>query len=919
MPLIFSLSYFPFSITRGNIPITGEKIFYAESMSYFTDNFTTTDHKAHTSYASGWGNGAITKERNIAFAYKDYFATTNPITALAVQDRFVYANGYDDDNHIETLLVFNLSDPTDIQLTSHRDSLIGHYSLEVDGDKLYAGCIWPTLQSINTYNVTDIHNLHADSGVYCSFIDKDGEVTDIDPEGHIVYYTAYDSVTNNSLCRMICHDPLVLDDTPINWNSNQSLGIDVEFQTAYVAASVEGFYILDISDYTAPIELGHVDTPGNATDVIVNGDYAYLADSFSGVHIINITDSANPVICGSYDTPGDARRLKLQGNTLLVADGEGGVQVLDVADKSNPCFAFEINTLPYTWDIDIYGETLIVGTDDGLYTYRLRGMDEFNEFLSDHYENGFDLYECWDVEVIGQIAYVAAGPDGLYTLDVSDPSAPKLLDIVDDGILYRKIDIKDDYALIADCHIGGSIRMYDISDPTNIFQTDSIALSYATDVVVSGDIVWIAAGSSGLYSLNISNPYSLSMLSVPISLNNATALWVQGYHLYIVEDLNGANVPALHCVDIRDPENPDHVSSVTLISDMYDIIVDNDLVFVASDDYFKIYNYTNPYSPYEIRSIATTATGGFEIYGLCKLGPYIICSTSNHSYVVDTSDLPQLATAYGYSTFAGALQVKNHGDYVYIANRSSLAIVRFFESAADIYTHYEHSSITSTDITGVLLVPIESATFYVDDYVPNGTSVTYYLSVDNGYTYESVTPGVLHEFTAIGHDLQWKAEFSGPTDRSVHIYDVRISYYYNLIPTAPVLEISTNISSTGIVTLTFSASEDDDTIDHYELQMSKFSTFDEILDDWNLVIHSKTVYNLEHGIRYFFRVRAVDEHDLPGDWSQIVYVDVDIKGAWPFSFPPIVLGGIIGGSVIVLAIVIVVPILVVRRRKKIPT
>ena len=46
----------------------------------------------------------------------------------------------------------------------------------------------------------------------------------------------------------------------------------------------------------------------------------------------------------------------------------------------------------------------------------------------------------------------------------------------------------------------------------------------------------------------------------------------------------------------------------------------------------------------------------------------------------------------------------------------------------------------------------------------------------NGINWEEVTPGVEHEFVNEGNDLRWRAIIDGPTDRSVHLYELVIDY-----------------------------------------------------------------------------------------------------------------------------------------------
>ncbi len=56
---------------------------------------------------------------------------------------------------------------------------------------------------------------------------------------------------------------------------------------------VGGLRIIDVSDPTGPIELGHYDTPGVAQGVEVHGNDAFIATG--GLLVLDVTDPPLPV------------------------------------------------------------------------------------------------------------------------------------------------------------------------------------------------------------------------------------------------------------------------------------------------------------------------------------------------------------------------------------------------------------------------------------------------------------------------------------------------------------------------------------------------------------------------------------------------------------------------------------------------
>lgn len=89
-------------------------------------------------------------------------------------------------------------------------------------------------------------------------------------------------------------------------------GISVEVSGNYALLSGDsnkGFYIIDISNKTAPREVYH-SLGKNVYDIAVSGNDIYLAraDGTADYDILNISNISSPVITGSFSIPGTAGR-----------------------------------------------------------------------------------------------------------------------------------------------------------------------------------------------------------------------------------------------------------------------------------------------------------------------------------------------------------------------------------------------------------------------------------------------------------------------------------------------------------------------------------------------------------------------------------------------------------------------------------
>lgn len=743
---------------------------------YFED-FSTEAYKDPSTTALGWGAGALTNTRDFSWELLDFYNTTFPVRSVDVQGRKVYVSQFNNTDPSHSIGVYDINDPSNILLMSERASIIRTLTFVVDGDAGYAGTDYDP-QNFIPYNVSKPYGFDG-IDVYLGGINRDGPVTDIDPEGYLVYYTVYNSASDSSLRVFNAADPDNPIDIPASWTSNKALGLEVEGHFAYVAASTDGLYILNVTNKNAFVEIGHVGLPGNATDVILDGRFAYVSLGDAGVALVDVSNPTLPVLRDIYDTVGISSQMVLQGNTLFVADGPGGVSVLDVASHEHFAFVTDM-PLPYVWDVDLYGGILVVASDDGIRTFRICAGAGITDFSQSYYVNAFADFQAWDVRVLGDIAYVAGGSDGFYTLNVRDPSNPILLDRVTPpgSPSFRKLDVKGQFAhLISDF----TYYIYDIQDPANIKEVGYIGGTQLLDVFVSGDLVYLSWQLGGYGVINVTHPNLLSWgneLDEPHFGVNITALWVQGPHVYLVDSVGGPG-DGFYIYQALDLTNQQRTDVDTRSSYYYDIKVDGDIAYTSDSNWLVVFDVTNPYNILFLEDIQVDLVY-VRSTGIWNFGPYLLnAGGSDGVSLINATDLYN-CEATQYTGATSAIQISSYGDYTYVANIDSLIILRHFESAGDTYVPGTVLA-QSTNISSVSEVVIVNATLSVDMLDHVLCSYDFYMSADGGLNWEAVDPNVVHIFTNTGDDLRWKVELSGLRDRSIHIFSVEIDYSYEPI------------------------------------------------------------------------------------------------------------------------------------------
>jgi hypothetical protein len=877
----------------------------------FSETFLEQTFKDPITTAWGWGGGQITNMRNFSFTSQDFFPTPYPIKGIEVLGRKAYIV-MDTPVVTDSLQILDITSPAFMIQTSTRSSFQDMITLTIDGDVLYSG-LNDSYTQINTYNASDPYDLGG-MGYFIDDVIVDGYVTDIEPRGQFVYFTAYNSTSDRSLRILDASDPangiLITND----WVSKNAYGLDVFGDLTFVAAGDEGFYVLNTTNKYSAIEYDYLATPGFAADVLVDGPVAYLAAGAAGVHVLDIRDPTNIILLDTFDTDGFARRLKKQGDSLYVSDTDGGLFVLDITDPTHLSYATKLVIGNKVWDMDVFGNYIVMATDLGVYSY-MAGSDGggMMNFTSNAYRSTFSDFEAWDVKVVGDIAYVAAGQEGFYTLDVHDPLNPTLLDYQTEfGVHFRKLDVEGQNAYLVDAD---GVYIYDISNPASIEFLSFTSGSDLVDIDVEGEVMYVSFGDpapSGIATANISNP------KIPIIMNNEffgtniTAIDVQGPHIYSVNYIGGGG-PGLYVHDlVPDAGDLTFLGLETRSSYFYDIFVDGDYAYCSDTTWLVIENVQDPFNPTFVVDVDWGSAGNFvQSLGVCTFGYYIINAAGSQGvHLLDGMDITPISfPGSNYANATNAMQICAEGDYTFVANRSSLVILRHYESPAT--TYVPGTFIAQTlELDNMTEGFILSATLEVDDYIPVGTQVDYYLSADGGTHWELVTPGVEHEFVYQGEELLWRAELIGSKDRSVHIYSFEIVYDYNLRPITPVLDDPGTESKTGIAKCLWNASTDDGIIDHYELEVSTTLAFTELTKSYNATKLNQHVYGLKKGI-YYFRVRAVDDEGLPSLWSNSESIEITAELLGPMML------GIYSGCLVLLLAGVIALVVIIRRKKKI--
>lgn len=228
---------------------------------------------------------------------------------------------------------------------------------------------------------------------------------------------------------------------------------------AYVADSSAGLRAVDISDPTAPRDLGTVDTPGEALGVDLDraAGRAYLADGPGGLRIYDIAAVADgpPRLLGHLPLAGFAWSLRVDGPAEMVylADRLVGLRIIDVRDPALPRERAVHSASGGVFEVALSGDRVYIASgQSGLRVLDVSDPDHPREI------GGADgPGAAQGLALLGSRLFVTAGTNGLRRLDLRDPDRPRPDAAWTLEGLTERIDVEDGAAgrVFVACEWGG--------------------------------------------------------------------------------------------------------------------------------------------------------------------------------------------------------------------------------------------------------------------------------------------------------------------------------------------------------------------------------------------------------------------------------------------------------------------------------
>jgi hypothetical protein len=202
----------------------------------------------------------------------------------------------------------------------------------------------------------------------------------------------------------------------------------------------------------------------------------------------------------------------------------------------------------------------------------------------------------------GSMAKFSISGDNLFIINEKDL---KIFDISNASNPVEVNDLEVDYGIETVFTLGGKlfigsingVYIYDVSDPMNILYLSHYQHITSCDPVVTNDTLAFATlnsqsecrwqtGANRLDVININNIVYPNLIS-SLNMTNPKGLAIDSTHVFVCDGEFGVKI-----FDFTNPNNLQLISGISGI-DAYDIILDNDILYLIGKNGLFQYNYAN--------------------------------------------------------------------------------------------------------------------------------------------------------------------------------------------------------------------------------------------------------------------------------------------------------------------------------------
>jgi photosystem II stability/assembly factor-like uncharacterized protein len=582
--------------------------------------------------------------------------------------------------------------------------------------------------------------------------------------------------------------PQLVSDTIDTRGFVTGLRYDSANQRLLVAAGLEGMQIWDVQTPSAPqlLGVGQVEVTGinpPIGNVDLYDHYALVECDWIGAASFDVSDPTNPVLVGLNSSSGSSTSdIHVSSDGYLHVVGDQYYARVHIQSDG---------TIPGVGGYPIGVARVVYGTPDAAFVERYGQLLIFDLGTGTYLASNTEVGYFYDMVAKGNTAYLA-GVSSLMIYDVSDLENPTPLGSVDG--YASKLEVSGDYAYLASGPAG--LRTIDVSDPTQPVEIgfyDTFGWSGTT--FMAGDRGYIAQGDDGIVILDLGDATQPALLGQYNTPGSAHDVKVVGDLAYVA-DYDGG----LRIADVSDPANPVEIGTGAMdnaylltVAGSHAYVVDNVL---NEPDWIRIFDVSSPASPVEVGSILMQS----DIRELDVAGDHLFAAADDSGLcVLDVSD-PTSPVVVGGFMAENTWDVTVRGDRAYVASADWYGGLLIFDvsdptnptllsnylpndgwyhpfdvAVAGDFAYLSDPTNTSGDLVMVYiadpLAPVEVTSYSVPGDILDVAAVDSLVLISSGNAGLLLLENQL--FSVPGGGVGWQAQESGTTSdlRAVHFVD----------------------------------------------------------------------------------------------------------------------------------------------------
>jgi hypothetical protein len=406
-------------------------------------------------------------------------------------------------------------------------------------------------------------------------------------------------------------------DTP---GTAYAVALDATATLAYVADANRGLAIVSLANPSAPALAGTLALSGIQRDVTVTGGVAYLADQVGRLVTVDVSAPAAPRQLGAFVLGRYAFHVAAEGTLAVVLDGDTASDYLDVIDVAAPATPARLTAVT----VAALGTTKGIAFSDGLVYAAMgsKGLAIYDVASSSAVGDVSDTFMPGGIALASGRA-VVAGTDMptntacLKVVDTTDPTAPRVVGTLATATPVGAVSGILDVALaptgalaVAAAGTQG-LWTIDLTNPgapavRGAYDTPGTAYGIALDAATA--LAYVADGNRGLQIVSVANPSAPALVGSLALSGIARAVIVAAGRAYVADQ-----VGRLTIVDVSTPAAPRLLASFVLGRYAFHVALDGARAVVldsdSGSDYLDVIDVATPSAPARLGAIGLGPIG----------------------------------------------------------------------------------------------------------------------------------------------------------------------------------------------------------------------------------------------------------------------------------------------------------------------